>query len=164
MTEQQYKAMLEWVRAKKVLADFSVLSGKIITYGVYLFYPLFLLLLIFTQNPAGYRCVIVPAVGFVLLSLVRYFLNFPRPYEKYDITPLYAKSTKGKSFPSRHTFCVFIIAVTAYYIYPTVGIIIAASGVILAVSRVLCGVHFIRDVLAGTFCGLGFGIIGFYLI
>ena len=164
MKEGNYRRMLAWVNSRKGLAKFSVLSGKIITLFVYLFYPLFLIHLIATKNPAGYKYLIIPAVSFVVLSLVRYFLNLPRPYEKLNIKPLYPKSTRGKSFPSRHTFCAFIIAVATFYIYPAVGVVIAVSGIILAISRVLCGVHFIRDVLAGMVCGVGFGIIGFYLL
>ena len=62
------------------------------------------------------------------------------------------------------TFCIFIIAVTVFYCYPAAGITLAVLGLILAVSRVLCGVHFIRDVLAGALSGIVLGAIGFYLI
>ena len=164
MTRDAYQNMLSFVKSRPWLSKIAVLSGKAVTYGVYAFYPLFFLHLVFCRNPAVYRYLIVPAVSFAVLSAVRYFLNFPRPYEKWEIKPLYPKSTKGKSFPSRHTFSAFIIAVSAFYFYPAAGIIIAAAGVVLALSRVLCGVHFIRDVAVGMACGLGFGIIGFYLI
>ncbi len=163
MTELQYKNMLCWIKSRPKLAKLTVLSGKVVTYCIYAFYPLFIIFLIFTQNSAGYKCVLVPAVSFLILSMVRYLLNFPRPYEKYDLVPLYNKSTVGRSFPSRHTFCIFIIAVTAFYIYPAIGITISILGVILAVSRVLCGVHFIRDVVAGALSGLVMGMVGFYL-
>ena len=163
-TEQQYKNLLNWVKAQPKLARFLVLSGKLITYFVYAFYPLFIISLIFTQNPAGYRCVIVPAISFLILSVVRYLMNFPRPYEKYDLTPLYNKTTKGRSFPSRHTFSIFIISVAVFYIYPIIGIVIAIMGLLLAISRVLCGVHFIKDVLVGMLSGIGMGLVGFYLI
>ena len=163
MTEEKYKRMLRWVKSRKGLTKAAVISGKIITYGVYAVYPLLLIYLLLTQDPRGYRYLIVPAISFVVLSLVRHVLNFERPYEKFHIEPLYPKATQGKSFPSRHTFCAFIIAVATFYIYPAAGIVIALAGLILAISRVLCGVHFIRDVVAGMVCGLSFGIIGFYL-
>lgn len=164
MTKQGYQNMLSWVKSRPRLGKAVVLAGKIVTYGIYALYPLFFLHLVLSRHEAVYRYVTVPAVSFVVLSLIRYFLNFPRPYEKWDLVPLYPKSTRGKSFPSRHTFCAFIIAVAAFYIYPAAGVVIAAAGVVLAISRVLSGVHFIRDVAVGTACGLGFGIIGFYLI
>ena len=156
--------MLLWARSHKAVATIAVISGKAITIGVYALYPIFLAFLLIKRNPEIYRAVIVPAVGFMLLSLVRYLLNFPRPYEKYDITPLYKKSTKGKSYPSRHTFCIFIIAVTLFHSYPAIGIAVAVLGLILATSRVLCGVHFIRDVTVGALSGIILGAIGFYLI
>ncbi len=163
MKEEKYRVLLRWVKSRKGLVKFSVLSGKIITWCIYLFYPLYLVHLIATQNPTRYKYLIVPAVSFVILSLVRHFLNLPRPYEKWDIEPLYPKKTRGKSFPSRHTFSAFIIALAAFYTCPVAGIVIAVAGLILAISRVLCGVHFIKDVVAGMLCGIVMGIIGFYL-
>lgn len=36
--------------------------------------------------------------------------------------------------------------------------------VIMAFERVICGVHFPKDVIAGAVIGIASGIIGFYLI
>ncbi len=164
MREENYKKMLEIMGKDKFLRSFAVYSGKIITYAVYIFYPAFLLYLGFLKNEFLLRCISVPAVSFVAVSVIRYLLNFERPYEKFDLTPLYDKKTKGRSFPSRHTFSVFIIGFTVFYVYPAAGIAVLVLGVILALSRVLCGVHFIKDVLAGCFFAVLSAFIGFYLI
>lgn len=156
--------MLDWVRARPRFTKFILLSGKAITYLVYAFYPLYLAFLILSSNGAWLRCLLVPAVSFLAVTVFRAALNAPRPYEKYGITPLYNKSTKGKSFPSRHTFSVFVIGVAAFYVYPPIGIAISVLGVWLAIGRLLCGVHFIKDIVSGIFCGIVAGLVGFYLI
>lgn len=108
----------------------------------------------------------VPAVSFVLLSVFRRTVNFPRPYEVFEMPPVIPKSTKGKSFPSRHVFCVAIIGVTALYALPklpVIGIIILVIAVLMAVLRVCSGVHFQRDVIAGFLCGVLMGAAGYLL-
>ena len=91
------------------------------------------------------------------VSIIRKILNAPRPYEKYDIIPLYNKTTKGCSFPSRHTFSAFVIAFTISVFNPLLSIPVFIMGVILAISRV----HFLKDVIVGAISALICGIIGF---
>lgn len=164
MKEQSYKKMLSAVSANNNIAKLIVWTGKFITYGVYAFYPLLVLYLAFFGRSLLVRVIAVPAVSFIAVSVVRHLLNMPRPYEKYDITPLYNKKTRGNSFPSRHTFSVFIIGFAALYVCLPLGIVVFALGVLLAVSRVLCGVHFIKDVVSGFVSAAACGVIGFYLI
>ena len=77
--------------------------------------------------------------------------------------PLYKKSTKGCSFPSRHTFSAFIIGYTILMFNPYLAISVFVAGVIMAICRVLCGIHFIKDVLAGAVSAIACGIIGFII-
>ena len=53
--------------------------------------------------------IMVPASGFVLLTLVRKWINQPRPYEAWEIIPLLDKDSAGNSMPSRHVFSATII-------------------------------------------------------
>lgn len=56
-----------------------------------------------------YAYILVPASGFVLLTLVRKRINQPRPYETWEIIPLLDKDSLGNSMPSRHVFSATII-------------------------------------------------------
>ncbi|WP_353095196.1 phosphatase PAP2 family protein [Tissierella praeacuta] len=136
---------------------------KIITISVYCIYPIFLLILVFNRDVRFWRVLLTPGVSFVLVSAFRNYTNFPRPYEVLDIVPIINKTTKGKSFPSRHVFSIFVIAMTLYYISIPTGIALMVIGIILAIIRVLGGVHFPRDVIVGAMTGILSGIIGFYL-
>lgn len=149
MQEKNYKKMLAFMQQHKIAKNIAIVSGKTITISVYIFYPLFLAYLYFIKSPEALKITIIPLVSFMVLSVVRYFLNFPRPYEKYDIEPLYDKKTKGKSCPSRHTFSAFVIGFCIMFVSFPLGCTIVGLAVILAVSRVLCGIHFIRDVIWG---------------
>ena len=97
---------------------------------------------------------------FVLVSLFRKWHDAPRPYEALDIDPLIAKDTRGKSFPSRHVFSVFVIAVAASLLSPVATAALCLAGLVMAYIRVVGGVHFPRDVIAGALIGVIFGAIG----
>ena len=85
--------------------------NHILTDVVYLIYPALLLYLVVCRDSRFWRVLLVPAVTFVLVSLFRKKFNAPRPYEKWQVKPLIPKDTKGNSFPSRHVFSIYIIAI-----------------------------------------------------
>ncbi len=107
---------------------------------------------------------LVAGVPFVLVSISRVLFNAPRPYEKYKFYERMPKSKLGRSFPSRHVFSAFLIGTLAYTVSIPLMIVLLVFGVILAVSRVLLGIHFIRDVVAGCFIGVLFGVIGIVIL
>lgn len=164
MTKEQYINITKSLRENEEKAIKVKGLNSILTWCVFLIYPLYLFVLFCEKNPWLIRAIVVPAVSFVLLTIVRSIINAPRPYEKFDIPPVLAKDTKGKSFPSRHVFSVFIIAMTIFYGHPGPGLVLMAIGVLLGITRVRVGVHEPKDVIAGAIAGIVCGIIGFYLI
>ena len=123
-----------------------------------------LLCLLLARSPLLLRAVLTPGVSFVIVSLFRRVYNAPRPYEVLDIAPLIHKDTHGKSFPSRHVFSVFVITAVFFRVSPPLGALLAAVGVLIALIRVIGGVHFFMDVLAGALIGLLSGAAGLWLI
>ena len=164
MKKETYEKIAEKVRSSGHIAEGIIISDRILTKISYIVYPLLLLVLLIKRDPDLLRAVAVPAVSFVLLSIFRHLYCAPRPYEVMGIAPLISKDTKGRSFPSRHVFSAFIIAVTVFYFAPVCGTALLAVGTAMAVIRVLGGVHFIKDVVAGAVIGILCGIAGFYLI
>lgn len=110
------------------------------------------------------KLILTPFTSFILVSVIRKCIDAKRPYEKYDIKPLFIKNTEGESMPSRHVFSITIIAMCWLYVSVPVGIIMLILVVIMASSRVLAGVHFVRDVAAGFVIGILCGIAGLWLI
>ncbi len=123
-------------------------------------YPLFLVWYFINHGIGLHKVVVVPFVGFVSVSLIRYLIGAQRPYEKFRIDPLITKNTIGKSFPSRHAFCAFMIAET--YLFATTdafALPFYVMGMVLSVCRVALGVHFILDVSVGMMVALLCGVL-----
>ncbi len=112
---------------------------------------------------AGLAAVLVPAVVFVLGSVVRRCINAPRPYEQEGFVPLVSKNKKGHAFPSRHVLSVAVIALAWWVTAPAVGVLLALLTVCIAALRVIAGVHHLRDVVAGAIFGGGLGAALFLL-
>ena len=161
MSEQNYRAMLRWFRshgtAKNVL--FWVSKAAVwAVYGVYL--GLLVWMAYHTMWTQLLPAALVPAAAFLVGTALRKGINRPRPYTKYGEEPLFPKDQPGCSMPSRHCFSVAAIAVAAWYVLPPAALLLAALAVLIAVSRVLCGVHYISDVLAGLAFGAIFALLG----
>ena len=140
--------------------------NKIATVTVFVSYAALLLWLLLQKSASLARAIIVPMDGFIILSVFRWLINRRRPYEVYETAPVIEKSTKGKSFPSRHVFSVFAIAMTFFFAspWPAAGVLLLLLGVIIAGLRVISGVHFISDVLAGAAWGVLCSLIGYLWI
>ena len=131
-----------------------------------IFYPVEAVYLLITEGIGSeifLRFTLIPLGTFLLVTAVRAIVNAQRPYEKYDYTPVVSKSTKGKSFPSRHTVSAFIIAMAFLYVHTNIGVIMLCIAAAIGVTRVLSGVHFIRDVVSGAAIGVVIGVLGFFV-
>lgn len=164
MTRQFYIKMNTWFGEHPKAGSFVCLANLICTKLIYVCYPVLLVSLLIRRDSRFLRSFIVPTVSFVILSIVRDWIDAPRPYEKFETRPLIPKETKGNSFPSRHVFSAFVIAMAGFYTNPLIGTVFAVLGLVVAVCRVLGGVHFPGDVIAGALLGVISGAIGFYWV
>lgn len=161
MSEQNYRAMLRWFRSHGTAKNVLFWVSKAAVWAVY---GVYLGLLVWMAYHAMWAqllpAAIVPAAAFLVGTALRKGINRPRPYTKYGEEPLFPKDQPGCSMPSRHCFSVAAIAVAAWYVLPPAALLLAALAVLIAVSRVLCGVHYISDVLAGLAFGTIFALLG----
>jgi len=61
------------------------------------------------------------------------------------------------SFPSGHTMTAFSIALVVSYFYPSLEGALFFLALSIAVSRIVLGMHFLSDVLAGVLMGVALG-------
>lgn len=137
------------------------LIGRILTGIMYAAYPALLLWLGMTGSPQLLQSILVPGISFLILSLVRRLINRPRPYVQWKIHPLMSKKATGESMPSRHVFSTAVIAMVWLRFFPAAGICFLVFGAVNAVIRVLGGVHYPSDVVAGYAAGVAAGLLMF---
>lgn len=163
MTVDRYRAVIGWFNArpaaKKLLRAVSLGSVA----AVYLLYAGLAVLMMLRGNSLLWPLLAVPAVVLVLGTALRRAINRPRPYETLGFTPLFPKDTKGQSLPSRHCFSAACIAVAAIPVSPAAATVLAGLAVVIALTRVLCGVHYISDVLVGLVFGAAASRLGLIL-
>lgn len=100
----------------------------------------------------------VPCGVFIAVSIIRRALNRKRPYEGSGaIIPLIVKDKTGQSFPSRHALSAALAASFCMIINIYVGLVVMVMSFIVAVTRVLAGVHYPSDVIAGLITGYAAG-------
>lgn len=163
MKKETYRKMTEPFRTDKEMAKAIHKSNKMITGLIFGLYPLLLLYFLLQRDVTLVRAIIVPLDGFLIVTVFRYFMNRPRPYEVFEIAPIIPKDTKGKSFPSRHVFSATIIAMTYLLLSPwkALGWFLLAISICLGIIRVISGIHYISDVVAGAAFGVLAGVLGY---
>ena len=65
------------------------------------------------------------------------------------------------SFPSGHSITAFAVAVPLSLFYPLVAPVLLVLAASIAISRVMLGLHFLTDVIAGAVLGSLLGYIAF---
>lgn len=105
---------------------------------------------------------LVPATGFIVLSVIRKRMDWPRPYELGTFPPLLNREGKGSSMPSRHVFSAAIISTVAWGVNPLLSVLGLSLALLLAGVRVLAGLHFVRDVVVGFLSAILWGFFWFY--
>lgn len=110
---------------------------------------------IFAASAAG-----AAALGFVTVTVMRKLINLPRPYEVYSFYEVPPRNKQGEGFPSRHCYSATVIAVLGWLISPLLTVAVGILTLLIAVMRVVTGMHFVRDVLCGIGLGLLFGGAG----
>ena len=163
MTKERYEKLARPFREHPGALKALVGLNRFLTSVYYALYIVLLANLLWFQDARLLRCILVPGIAFVVLSIYRDRRNAPRPYES-GIDSLMKKNTKGHSFPSRQVFSAFMIAMTYFYIVPWLGALLILGGVALALVRVIGGVHYPKDVVIGALSGIAAGLIGFWLI
>ena len=151
MTEKQYVNMTNYIRKNKFLEHVIINLSKYIPKFIIIIYIISSIYLIATKNQKAFNFLFIPFVNLVFVSIFRKIVNSKRPYDKFDYEPIGKyKKGKGQSFPSRHTSSATIIAIASFYLNPILGVIMSILVLIVGVTRIICGVHYPKDVIGGV--------------
>ena len=157
------KLLKKIYNSKKTSSTLKIISHASVFISM-LSYVLIIALLYKREPMSAVRAVFATAIPFVIVSVARLLINAPRPYELYDFYEVKPKEKSGQSFPSRHVFSAFLIATVSFSVSIPLMIANIIIGIAIAVSRVLLGMHFIRDVACGALIGIVSGIVGIVIL
>lgn len=90
-----------------------------------------------------------------LTEIIRYFYYVPRPFVNNDIYQLISHEANG-SFPSGHAAFFFALATAIILVtrWRTQGIVFSLGAILIIISRVIAGLHWPLDILAGALIGI----------
>lgn len=163
MNRNKYERITSFFKNNKAANTALKIIYKYLPLLIFILYPIGIVWVFFKQSEIFFQFVLVPLSVFLMVTALRKLINEQRPYEKYGIQPVFAKDTKGKSMPSRHTASAFIISMVMLRINPYLGIGFLAVSFIIMLSRVLAGVHYIRDVFVGMTISIVIGYVFLFL-
>jgi undecaprenyl-diphosphatase len=96
-------------------------------------------------------------VGVAVFKILKRLSHRPRPCQIEPHCWSKVLPPDKFSFPSGHTMTAFSIALVLSYFYRGVELPLYFMAVSIAISRVVLGMHFMSDVLAGAILGVGLG-------
>jgi undecaprenyl-diphosphatase len=67
------------------------------------------------------------------------------------------------SFPSGHSITAFALALSIGLFYPDLQGCLLAVAFLIATSRIILGMHFLSDVLAGSAIGAALGFASYHI-
>jgi undecaprenyl-diphosphatase len=95
----------------------------------------------------------VGAVGAGTYAMVKRGTSRRRPFEVVQSIALGARPLDAFSFPSGHTLHATSFTLVACAYYPALAIVLVPFALLTAISRVMLGLHYPSDVLAGGILG-----------
>ncbi|MBQ4105575.1 MAG: phosphatase PAP2 family protein [Clostridia bacterium] len=165
MTKHRYMAMKHWFLTHRSAYNILKILYTALPTALVVFYPVMVVFQGLVAIDGDFvKMLCVPAGVLVAVTLLRKLLNRPRPYEKYATPPLIKRDGRGCSMPSRHTASAFIIAMCGFLLSGVLGITLLCIAFIIGLTRILAGVHYISDVVAGAAVSLLVGYIFFMVI
>ncbi len=89
----------------------------------------------------------------VIVTVIRFFVEKSRPFAELGITPVFPHDP-SHAFPSGHAAFFFALIPAVFIFSKKAGLIFSFVVILMALARVIAGVHWPSDVLAGAIIGL----------
>lgn len=95
--------------------------------------------------------------GTLIYKWLKHTTHRPRPFQVRQDVWVVGKPLDRFSFPSGHTLHAVVFGLIAMSYFPVLGVLLMPFIVMVAMSRVILGLHYPSDVLAGA--GIGYLIV-----
>jgi undecaprenyl-diphosphatase len=110
------------------------------------------------------RMVAVGTLNLLLYVIIKRYVARPRPYRSCDGVQACIRSLDEYSFPSGHTLHSVACGIVICVYYPPLAWVLAPFALLVAMSRVVLGLHYPSDVLIGALMGAVTAGISFNLL
>lgn len=147
----QYKLVRQLFRAVSRLGD-----------GVF-WYTLMVLMVVFDQEQGlrvAFHMMTTGLTGTILYKLLKHKTHRPRPYQVRQDVLMSGIPLDKFSFPSGHTLHAVAMGLVAIAYYPALSLLVLPFIVLVGMSRVVLGLHYPTDVLAGA--AIGYAVVVAY--
>jgi undecaprenyl-diphosphatase len=123
--------------------------------GVFWYALILALLLVFRMDavPAVAHMITTGLICTLLYKWLKHKTSRPRPYQVHREIVCSAQPLDQFSFPSGHTLHAVAFSIIAIAYYPALVWVLLPFSLLTASSRVVLGLHYPSDVLAGAFAG-----------
>lgn len=161
MNRERYLYLMQWAKQKPIREKIICRMTKIIPITLAIVYFLSIIFCFFFYPAALIRLILRPLLCFITVTIIRNQINAIRPYDLYDFIPLCGYHPgKNRSFPSRHTASAAILALEIHYLWGGIfGVLCIILAVTMGIFRILCGNHFIKDVIFGFLFAFAFSFL-----
>ncbi|MGJ8619951.1 MAG: phosphatase PAP2 family protein [Methylophilaceae bacterium] len=151
----QYRVIRDWFRLMSRLGDgvfwYTLLIGILLVQGMDALLPVL-------------HIAATGLSGTLVYKWLKGKTLRPRPYQVLQDVLLTGKPLDYFSFPSGHTLhaAAFTCMILAYY--PSLAMLIVPFSLMVAVSRVVLGLHYPSDVLAGALIGCVMSLLSMSIV
>jgi undecaprenyl-diphosphatase len=97
--------------------------------------------------------VVMGSIGTLIYKFLKNKTTRPRPYQVHQVIVLGERPLDHFSFPSGHTLHAVMVTITLGYIQPLLLILMLPFIILVALSRMVLGLHYPSDVIVGAIIG-----------
>ncbi|TAN61061.1 phosphatase PAP2 family protein [bacterium] len=147
---------------KEIFFFFNNLAGKnnildgawvfLAQYAIFIF-GLVMVYLLRKDRKLFIKASLSALITVVIVALVKKICFFPRPFAQEEAR-LLISHIADSTFPSKHTAVAFSLAFGIFLEKKHLGIWLLALALLIGLSRIVTGVHYPADILAGILIGI----------
>lgn len=148
-----------WVNRARIAAFFGLISRL----GDGVFWYTLMIAIAALGGEMGRHCALRMAItGLVAAAMYRYLKRWtrrPRPFRAHSQIIVPVAPLDEFSFPSGHTLHAVSFTIVALAYFPMLAVLLIPFMLMVAMSRVVLGLHYPSDVIAASLIGVGLAAV-----